>query len=88
MIDTGWYAHPFSPNAGIVLTQLSLGRDQQIRNMMKRVMGTGESANIFAVAPDADFTMVKFNLITSVGTFNKAVELNPILFLLVGEKYR
>ncbi|PWE69613.1 peptidase S8, partial [Bacillus cereus] len=39
--------------------------------------GTGESANIFATAPDVDFTMVKFNDISSTGTFNSAVQLRP-----------
>jgi subtilisin family serine protease len=39
--------------------------------------GTGESANLFAIAPDVDFTMVKFSFLNTVGAFNAAVALNP-----------
>jgi hypothetical protein len=39
--------------------------------------GTGESANIFAVAPDVDFTMVKISFVNTVGGFNAAVALSP-----------
>jgi subtilisin family serine protease len=39
--------------------------------------GTGESANMFAVAPDVDFTMVKINFVNSVGAFNVAAALSP-----------
>ena len=36
-----------------------------------------ESANVFAVAPDVDFTMVKINFVNSIGAFNTAVGLAP-----------
>ncbi|MBG9455847.1 peptidase S8 [Lysinibacillus sphaericus] len=77
MIDTGWYAHPFFTQRGYRSNPVVVGPGSTDPDHDEGSHGTGESANIFAVAPDVDFTMVKFNLITSVGTFNKAVELNP-----------
>ncbi|MCF3609192.1 S8 family serine peptidase, partial [Planktothrix agardhii 1033] len=39
--------------------------------------GTGESANLFSVAPEINFTMVKGNFKNSIAAFKKAVSLRP-----------
>src|ERR671916_520738 len=39
--------------------------------------GTGESANLFAVAPDVEFTMVKMNFANPAGALKAAIELRP-----------
>jgi subtilisin family serine protease len=41
--------------------------------------GTGESANIFAVAPDIELLPVKMSFVNSTGAFNTAVGLNPAI---------
>ncbi|MCF3609245.1 S8 family serine peptidase, partial [Planktothrix agardhii 1033] len=39
--------------------------------------GTGESANLFSVAPEINFTMIKWNFKNSIAAFKKAVFLRP-----------
>src|SRR5205823_11061156 len=39
--------------------------------------GTGESTNIFSVAPDVELLPVKMNFVNTVGGFNTAVGLRP-----------
>jgi len=58
MVDSGWYEHPFFRRNGyrgkVVLAPGSSEPDRDDNGH-----GTGESANLFAVAPEVDFTMVK-----------------------------
>jgi subtilisin family serine protease len=77
MVDSGWYYHPFFARHGykgrVVLGLGAIHPDQDIHGH-----GTGESANIFAVAPDVDFTMVKMGTrVNPVGDFNIAASLRP-----------
>lgn len=77
MADTGHFRHPFFPGHGYRVAPVVLGPaaanplDDEIGH------GTGESANIFALAPDAQLLPVKINFVNSVGGFNAAVALQP-----------
>ncbi|WP_157251393.1 S8 family serine peptidase [Nonomuraea typhae] len=76
MVDSGHYAHPFF-----------VTRDYQVRVVLgpgtdrpgddEYGHGTAESANLFAIAPDVELTMVKMNRANTIGAFNAAVALNP-----------
>lgn len=76
MVDSGWYKHPFfvqnNYNANVVLGPSATNPDHD-----ESGHGTGESANIFAVASKVNFTMVKMSFVNSIGAFNAAVALNP-----------
>ncbi|MGB3203519.1 MAG: S8 family serine peptidase, partial [Crinalium sp.] len=84
MIDSGWYPHPFfrqlNYKVNVVLTPGSTAPEQDNSGH-----GTGESANIFAIAPEAELTMIKFgvgiegeiNNVNSVAAFKLAIEQQP-----------
>ncbi|MFW9970599.1 MAG: S8 family serine peptidase [Candidatus Odinarchaeota archaeon] len=57
MIDTGFYTHPYYKNKGYSITLNSLFGDP---NHDYIGHGTAIAANLLAVAPDINFTMVKF----------------------------
>jgi hypothetical protein len=77
MCDTGWYAHPFFTQRGYRASPAVLGPATANAAADEVGHGTAESANIFAVAPDVDFTMVKMSFVNSIGAFNAAVALAP-----------
>lgn len=77
MVDTGWYRHPFFVQRGYRASSVVLGPAATDPDRDEVGHGTGESANLFAVAPDVDFTMVKANFVNAVGAFNEAVALGP-----------
>jgi subtilisin family serine protease len=77
MVDSGWFPHPFFGQRGYRSNPVVLGPAAANPDHDEHGHGTGESANVFAMAPDADFTMVKINFVNSVGAFNAAVALNP-----------
>jgi subtilase family protein len=77
MVDSGWYRHPYFTRRGYRAAPPVLGPAASKPNDDEVGHGTGESANLFAVAPDIDFTMVKVNFTNSVGAFNRAVSLAP-----------
>ncbi len=77
MVDSGWYRHSFFTQRGYRAGSVVLGPAAANPTRDESGHGTGESANIFAVAPDVDFQMVKINFVNSVGAFNAAVALNP-----------
>lgn len=84
MIDSGWYPHPFfrqhNYKVNVVLTPGSTAPEQDHSGH-----GTGESANIFAIAPEVELTMIKFGVgiegeiknVTSVAAFKQAIEQQP-----------
>jgi hypothetical protein len=77
MVDTGHYAHPFFSARGYKVAPVILGPGA-VNPLNDEVgHGTGESANIFAVAPDIELLPVKMNFANSIGAFNAAVALNP-----------
>ncbi|MCP4001587.1 MAG: S8 family serine peptidase [Gammaproteobacteria bacterium] len=77
MTDTGWYRHPYFVQRGYRSSPVVLGPATASPNTDESGHGTGESANVFAVAPDVDFTMVKLSFVNSVGAFNAAAALSP-----------
>jgi subtilisin family serine protease len=77
MTDTGHYAHPFFAARGYRVRPVVLGPAATDPDTDEVGHGTAESANVFALAPDADFTMVKMSFVNSIGAFNAAVALMP-----------
>ena len=76
MLDTGHYAHPFFNRHGyrVLSTQLGPGASNPGDDLYGH--GTGESANIFAAAPDIRLLPVKMGD-DSVGAFNVALAATP-----------
>ena len=77
MVDSGWFKHPYFVGRGYKASPVVLGPAAANPLADESGHGTGESANIFAVAPDIDFLPVKINFVNSIGAFNAAVGLNP-----------
>ena len=77
MVDTGWYRHPFFDRHGYAATPAVLGPGATNPDHDEDGHGTGESANMFAVAPEAEFTMVKMNFASSAGALKAAIALRP-----------
>lgn len=77
MVDSGWEAHPYFVQRGYRSSPTVLGPSATNPTVDENGHGTAESANLFAVAPDVDFTMVKINFVNSTGAFNAAVGLAP-----------
>jgi subtilisin family serine protease len=77
MVDSGWYRHPYFERRGYRSGGVILGPATADPLNDESGHGTGESANLFAVAPDVQFAMVKMNFADSAGAFNAAVALNP-----------
>jgi subtilisin family serine protease len=77
MVDSGWYRHPFFIQRGYRANTAELGPAADNPDHDEHGHGTGESANIFAIAPDVEFTMVKINFVNVIGAFNRAIALKP-----------
>ena len=84
MVDSGWYAHPFfRENNYKVEVKLAPGATNKAQD--DNGHGTGESANIFAVAPEVSLTMVKADIdlsgrlrnVSSISALRTAVALKP-----------
>jgi subtilisin family serine protease len=82
MVDTGWYRHPFFTDRGYRADQAILGPGAVNADDDESGHGTGESANIFAAAPDVHLKPVKAAnasgaLVNVTAAFNAAVALGP-----------
>lgn len=82
MVDTGWYRHPFFTTHGYRADRAILGPGAVNRDDDESGHGTGESANVFAAAPDARLLPVKAAnasgaLVNVTAAFNEAVALGP-----------
>lgn len=77
MVDSGWWPHPFFARHGFRANPVILGPAATDPDHDESGHGTGESANLFALAPSVDFTMVKVNFVNSLGAFNAAVATDP-----------
>jgi hypothetical protein len=77
MVDSGQFLHPYFPARGYRVNPVVLGPGATNPEADENGHGTAESANVFALAPDVDFTMVKTNFVNTIGSFNAAVELAP-----------
>jgi subtilisin family serine protease len=82
MVDTGWQTHPFFTSRGYRVDPTLLGPGTADAGVDENGHGTGESANIFATAPDVTLKPVKAAtasgaLVNLTAAFNAAVALNP-----------
>ena len=76
MVDSGWFAHPYFVGRGY-RASVGLGPGSFQPDLDGSGHGTGESANLYAVAPDVEFTMMKMSFFNSTAAFNAAVALQP-----------
>jgi subtilase family serine protease len=76
MLDTGFYRHPFYNHYGFRVGATVLGPGASDPDQDTNGHGTGEAANIFANAPDAELIPVKWGS-DIVGSFNAAVAQKP-----------
>jgi subtilisin family serine protease len=77
MVDSGWFKHPYFVGRGYKAAPVVLGPGAANPLKDESGHGTGESANIFAVAPDVELLPVKINFANTIGAFNAAVGLGP-----------
>lgn len=77
MVDSGWYKHPHFVGRGYRAAPVILGPGAANPLADESGHGTGESANIFAVAPDIELSPVKMSFVNTIGAFNAAVGLGP-----------
>lgn len=77
MVDSGWFKHPYFVGRGYNVATVTLGPGAADPLADESGHGTGESANIFAAAPDVQLLPVKMNFVNSIGAFNAAVGLGP-----------
>jgi subtilisin family serine protease len=77
MCDSGWFKHPFFVGRGYRVAPVTLGPGTSNPTHDENGHGTGESANIFAVAPDVELLPVKMSFVNTTAAFNAAVGLGP-----------
>jgi hypothetical protein len=77
IVDSGWFKHPFFIGRGYRAAPVVLGPGTANPLKDESGHGTGESANIFAVAPDVNLMPVKMSFVNTIGAFNAAVGLKP-----------
>jgi len=77
--DSGWEPHPYFVQRGYRFSATVAGPGAVNPGVDENGHGTAESANIFAVAPDIDYTMLKINFANSTAGFNAAVALSPAI---------
>jgi subtilisin family serine protease len=84
MVDTGFQTHPFFTEHGYRVEPTTLGPGTSLPGVDENGHGTGESANIFATAPDIVLYPVKTAtasgaLVNVTAAFNAAVALGPAI---------
>jgi subtilisin family serine protease len=77
MVDSGWFRHPYFTAHQYRVAPVVLGPAATEPEHDESSHGTGESANIFALAPDCELHPVKAHPFNSIGAFNVAVALQP-----------
>lgn len=77
MVDSGWYRHPYFTAQGYQVAPVTLAPGASDPEQDESGHGTGESANILAIAPGCTFFPVKANFNNTIAAFNTAVALNP-----------
>ncbi|MEO6531705.1 MAG: S8 family serine peptidase [Specibacter sp.] len=82
MVDTGFQSHPFFTEHGYLVQPTTLGPGTADPTVDENGHGTGESANIFATAPDVTLFPVKTAtaagaLVNVTAAFNAAAALGP-----------
>lgn len=84
MVDSGWYPHPFFSKHNYNV-QVHLANGSSDRDVDLSGHGTGESANLLAIAPEIKLTMVKADValggkgknVNSIGALREAIALQP-----------
>jgi subtilisin family serine protease len=77
MADSGHFLHPFFTGRGYRVSPVVLAPGA-VNPLADEVgHGTGESANIFAVAPDVQLLPVKMSFVNTIAAFNTTVGLGP-----------
>ncbi|MDW7761915.1 MAG: S8 family serine peptidase [Acidobacteriota bacterium] len=77
MVDSGQFAHPFFSGRGYRVAPVVLGPGADDPDCDESGHGTGESANVFAVAPDAELLPVKMSFTNTIAAFHAAAALGP-----------
>ncbi len=77
MVDSGHYPHPFFKANDYRVDPVVLGPGASKPGSDESGHGTGESANIFALAPDVTVIPVKASFVNTIGAFNAAVAQKP-----------
>lgn len=77
MVDSGHYSHPFFVANGYNVAPVVLGPGASAPEADESGHGTGESANIFAIAPCCTLLPVKASFVNTIGALNAAVALGP-----------
>lgn len=77
MVDSGWYRHAFFTAQGYNVAPVVLAPGAADPNDDESGHGTGESANILAIAPGCQLIPVKMNFVNTIAAFNAAVALQP-----------
>lgn len=84
MVDSGWYRHPYFVQRNYNV-KVHLASGSSDRNVDLTGHGTGESANLLAIAPDVTLTMVKADVaiagrgknVNAIGALREAITLKP-----------
>ena len=84
MVDSGWYRHPYFVQRNYNV-KVHLASGSSDRNVDMTGHGTGESANLLAIAPDVTLTMVKADVaiggrgknVNAIGALREAIALKP-----------
>ena len=77
MVDSGQFAHPFFAARGYRVSPVVLAPGASNAADDEVGHGTGESCNIFAVAPDVQLLPVKMSFVNTTAAFNAAIGLGP-----------
>lgn len=77
MVDTGHETHPFFDAHGFRVAPVALGPGASDPLRDTDGHGTAESANVFAIAPDAELVPVKASMVNTAAAFNVAMSLKP-----------
>ncbi|HSF33876.1 MAG TPA: S8 family serine peptidase [Candidatus Tectomicrobia bacterium] len=77
MVDSGWYRHAFFGAQGYTVAPVVLAPGASDPDADESGHGTGESANILAIAPGCELIPVKMNFVNTIAAFDTAVALQP-----------
>lgn len=77
MVDSGWYRHAFFEAQGYNVAPVVLSPGTADPEEDEDGHGTGESANVLAIAPGCELIPIKYNFVNSIAAFNTAVSLQP-----------
>jgi Subtilase family len=77
MVDTGWFRHPYFDAYGYDIAPVVLGPGATLPEVDDSGHGTGESANVLALAPGCQLIPVKHDRTNMGAAFNQAVSLRP-----------